>query len=204
MAEGGGRQVPPADHAALRRFIAGGESCHLVHRWSRESDCTRTVRRAQALGYPDRTPNPRRGFSGLLIRRSLVRAQVEEPRQASRKANPRGLAFLLSGRLLVRGFRCRARDHAYRRGRSVALAQCAVRGAPAARHATNPVPQPLRRDGPLPTACPRRPPRFRRGAAPGYTASSTPPPTTRPAQTGPRADFGQPIVLVSISARGSM
>ena len=48
---------------------------------------------------------------------------------------------------------------------------------------------------PLRAACPRPQPRSRRHAAPGNTASSTPPPTTRPAQTGPWADFGRPIVL---------
>lgn len=42
---------------------------------------------------------------------------------------------------------------------------------------------------------PRPQPQSRRHAAPRNTASSTPTPTTRPAQTGPRADFGWPIVL---------
>lgn len=46
-----------------------------------------------------------------------------------------------------------------------------------------------------PATCPRPLPRSRRHAAPGNIASSKPPPTARPAKTGPPADSEQPIAL---------
>ena len=133
--------------------------------------------------------------SGLLIRRSLVRAQVEEPRQASRKANPSGLAFLLSGRLLVRGFRCRARDHASWRGHSDTPVRCVEMTPPAARHATRRAPRPLRHDchpsGHMPPPAATVSPSRDTGTHSLFNAL----PSSRPARTGPPADSERPIAL---------
>ena len=104
---------------------------------------------------------------------------------------------MLSGRLLVRGRRCRVQDRSSRRDRSAVTAQCVPMAIPTTSHSARPTLLHYRccwRPH-IPLHTTRPPPSCRGDSAPGNSASSTHPLVTRPEQTGPRADSKRPIIL---------